>query len=190
MAALRDLLEVYGALDEAAAQSGNPDVAATLDEFLPGSSENTGWYREVENFFSVKRPTVPIWRRPARIGERAEAQRARTDCPAKQRLFYGLTAAARISPGLPDADVAGVNVDLKAALVPALAAVGPGSRTKERVRTLKRFIDGLTRRSRRTRELRRRTAMRRRKCEWSTRRRWRYRCAQPARHGRRLAVRP
>ncbi len=36
MTALRDLLEVYGALDEAAAKSGNPSVSATLDEFHPG----------------------------------------------------------------------------------------------------------------------------------------------------------
>ncbi len=51
MAALRDLFEVYGALDEAAGKSSNPAVAAILDDFLPRSSENTGWYREVENFF-------------------------------------------------------------------------------------------------------------------------------------------
>ena len=35
MAALRDLFEVYGALDEAAGKSSNPSIAATLDEFLP-----------------------------------------------------------------------------------------------------------------------------------------------------------
>ena len=59
MTALRDLLEVYGALDEAAAKSGNPSVSATLDKFIPEASANTGWYREVENFFFVS--SVSPW---------------------------------------------------------------------------------------------------------------------------------
>ena len=51
MGALRDLLEVYGALDEAARTSDNPAAATTLNEFLPGAASNTGWYREIEGYF-------------------------------------------------------------------------------------------------------------------------------------------
>ena len=72
MAALRDLLEVYGALDEAAAKSGNPSVAATLDGFLPTASANIGWYREVENFFFREKATQTpnLGEACARLGER------------------------------------------------------------------------------------------------------------------------
>jgi hypothetical protein len=40
--ALRDLLEVYGALDEAVAQSDDPSIAESLDAFIPNASVNTG----------------------------------------------------------------------------------------------------------------------------------------------------
>ena len=49
--ALRDLLEVYGALDEAVAQSDDPSIAKSLDAFLPNASANPGWYRELESYF-------------------------------------------------------------------------------------------------------------------------------------------
>jgi hypothetical protein len=141
MTALRDLLEVYGALDEAAAQSGNPSVAATLDGFLPKASANTGWYREVENFFfreKAKR-TPNLGEACARLGERAEQADQQKDArggltaPQKQRLFYGLSAAARIHQVAPTPMLASSDSELKAALVPALAAVGPKGKTyKER----------------------------------------------------------
>jgi hypothetical protein len=132
MAALRDLLEVYGALDEAAAQSGNPDVAATLDEFLPGSSENTGWYREVEKFFfgDQARQSPSLAQACGRIGAQAKEAAAGNgrplSAPQKQRLFYGLTCAARIQRVAPTPMLSPVSTsDLMSALVPALAAAGP-----------------------------------------------------------------
>ncbi|MDT7796484.1 MAG: hypothetical protein QOD59_5925 [Mycobacterium sp.] len=140
MTALRDLLEVYGVLDEAAAQSGNSSVAAALDGFLPKASANAGWYREVENFFfreKAKR-TPNLGEACARLGERAEQadqqQGARgLTAPQKQRLFYGLSAAARIHQVAPTPMLASSDSELKAALVPALAAVGPKGKTyKER----------------------------------------------------------
>jgi hypothetical protein len=131
MAALRDLLEVYGALDEAAAQSGNPAVAATLDDFLPRSSENTGWYREVENFFfrDNARQSPNLGRACARIGAAAQRGQELT-APQKHRLFYGLTAAARIQQVAPTPMLSPVSKnDLKTALLPALAAVGPNAKS-------------------------------------------------------------
>jgi hypothetical protein len=132
MTALRDLLEVYGALDEAAAKSGNPAVAATLDGFLPKASANVGWYREVENFFfrEKAKQTPSLADACARLGERAEHADRQQDArgltaPQKQRLFYGLSAAARIHQVAPTSMLASSDSELKAALVPALAAVGP-----------------------------------------------------------------
>jgi hypothetical protein len=136
MTALRDLLEVYGALDEAAAKSGNPAVAATLDKFIPEASANTGWYREVENFFfGDKAQQAPnLTDACQRLGEHAknaEKDKKRgLSAPQKQRLFYGLSAAARIHQVAPTPMLASSDSDLKAALVPALAAVGPEGKGK------------------------------------------------------------
>jgi hypothetical protein len=137
MAALRDLFEVYGALDDAAAKSGNPSVAATLDGFLPNASANTGWYREVENFFfrEKAKQTPNLGEACARLGERAEqaeqGNARRLTAPQKQRLFYGLSAAARIHQVAPTPMLASSDSGLKAALVPALAAVGPEGKSYE-----------------------------------------------------------
>jgi hypothetical protein len=138
MAALRDLLEVYGALDEAAAKSGNPSVAETLDKFLPKASANTGWYREVENFFfgEKAKQTPNLAKACERLGELAKNAEQQEDArgltaPQKQRLFYGLSAAARIHQAAPTPMLASSDSDLKAALVPALAAVGPEGKSYE-----------------------------------------------------------
>jgi hypothetical protein len=127
MTPLRDLLEVYGALDEASAKSGDPSVAAILDDFLPHASENTGWYREIENFFfgNNARRSPNLGGACARIGAAAQRGQGLT-APQKQRLFYGLTAAARIQQVAPTPMLSPVSKnDLKTALLPALAAVGP-----------------------------------------------------------------
>jgi hypothetical protein len=131
MAALRDLFEVYGALDEAAGKSGNPAVAATLDEFLPKASRNTGWYREIEDFFFREnaRHSPNLGEACARLGDQArEAERGnapRLTAPQKQRLFYGLSAAARMQQCEQTPTLGTSKEDLEAALLPALAAVGP-----------------------------------------------------------------
>jgi hypothetical protein len=137
MAALRDLLEVYGALDEAAAKSGDPSVGATLDKFLPKASANIGWYREVENFFfgGKARQSPNLAKACERLGEQAknaeQEPAQKLTAPQKQRLFYGLSAAARIQQVAPTPMLASSDSDLKAALVPALAAVGPEDKPYE-----------------------------------------------------------
>jgi hypothetical protein len=131
MAALRDLFEVYGALDEAAGKSGNPAVAATLDEFLPKASRNTGWYREVEHFFFREnaRHSPNLGDACTRLGDQAkEAEQGnapRLTAPQKHRLFYGLSAAARMQQLEQTPTLGTSREDLEAALIPALAAVGP-----------------------------------------------------------------
>jgi hypothetical protein len=131
MAALRDLFEVYGALDEAAGKSGNATATATLDEFLPKASRNAGWYREVEDFFFREKAqhSPSLGDACARLGERAkEAKKGNAPpltAPQKQRLFYGLSAAARIHEVASTSVLAGSKEDLKAAVLPGLAAAGP-----------------------------------------------------------------
>jgi hypothetical protein len=137
MGALRDLLEVYGALDEAAGKSADPSVAEVLDDFLPRSSANTGWYREVESFFfgHDAKQTPSLVDACKRLGERAEQAEQAEDsgakplsAPQKQRLFYGLTAAARIQQVAPTPMLPPVS-DIKEALLPGLVAVGPEGMT-------------------------------------------------------------
>jgi hypothetical protein len=137
MAALRDLLEVYGALDEAAGNSDNPATAATLDEFVPKASANTGWYREIEGFFFREKAQLSpnLGDACARLGEQAkqaeDGNAPRLTAPQKQRLFYGATAAARIQRVAPTSKLASSDSDLRAALLPALAAVGPETKPYE-----------------------------------------------------------
>jgi hypothetical protein len=128
MAALRDLLEVYGALDEAAA--ADPAVAAALDEFLPHASEHTGWYREVEQFFFREnaRRSPNLKDACSRIGEQASTGPSLSN-PQKSRLLYGLSAAARIkqvtgTDALPSFDDP-ADEEFQRALDGVLAALGP-----------------------------------------------------------------
>lgn len=95
MAALRDLLEVYGALDNAA--KADPKVATALDSFLPGSSANTGWYDELEQFFfrEKARKSPDLRNACTNIAEKARQGDAPSN-PQKSRLLYGLSTAARI----------------------------------------------------------------------------------------------
>lgn len=131
MAALRDLFEVYGALDEAAGKSSNPSTAAALDEFLPKASRNPGWYREVEDFFFREKAqhSPSLGDACARLGEHAKEAKLGNvkplTAPQKQRLFYGLSAAARIHEVAQTPGLARSKEELKAAVLPGLAAAGP-----------------------------------------------------------------
>jgi hypothetical protein len=148
MAALRDVFEVYGALDEAAGKSSDPTTAATLDEFLPKASRNAGWYREVEDFFFREKAqqSPSLGDACARLGKRAEQAKPGEPppltAPQKQRLFYGLSAATRIHEVAPTSVLAGSKEDLKAAVLPGLAAVGPDNKPyKWRLDNVNRHFD-------------------------------------------------
>lgn len=51
MSALRSLLKMYGALDQAVTYLNDPEITQTVERFLPGASANAGWYQELEQFF-------------------------------------------------------------------------------------------------------------------------------------------
>ena len=141
MAELRDLLEVYGALDEAAAS--DPAARAVVDQFLPGASANTGWYGELEQFFFTDQarhePDLEAACRrianapPAGDGpldrestsDEAATAQALT-APQKSRLLYGLSVAARVRQAAPASALAATSEDdFHRAIANGLAACGP-----------------------------------------------------------------
>jgi hypothetical protein len=142
---LRDLLEVFGALDKAVGQSDNPAVASTVDSFLPNFSANTGWYNEIEKYFFAENAQLQpdLGKACSRIGQAsrdAAANRAahvesgddpdqRAPRPAltraqKSRLLYGLTTAARMHQVGETNMTSMSDEDLMGAYIEALAALG------------------------------------------------------------------
>lgn len=124
MAALRDLLEVYGALDEAAAS--DPAARATLNGFLPGAGANTGWYREIEQYFFPNdvRSSPNFAAACQRIA--ADAQTSPWSAPQKSRLHYGLCVAARVKDSAPASTLSAFSdADFDQALTNGLSAVAP-----------------------------------------------------------------
>jgi hypothetical protein len=122
MAALRSLLEVYGAFDQVILESEDPAIAAKVDDFLPDASANPGWYGQLEAFFfgddAKLVPSLPDAIR--QIGEEADGGRVLT-VPQQSRLAYALGAlttlqdfaaplALPVFEGFGDALVTGLTV--------------------------------------------------------------------------------
>ena len=58
MSTLRAILELHGSLDTAVIRiRPDPRVAEIANEFLPGTSTNAEWYREIETF--IFPPAMP-----------------------------------------------------------------------------------------------------------------------------------
>ncbi len=64
--AAQSLLALYGALDQAVINTGDPEIEATVERYLPGSTgANAGWYDELLGFlgqshdFDPERPESP-----------------------------------------------------------------------------------------------------------------------------------
>ncbi len=102
MAALRSLLEVYGALDAAVVHGADSAITSTVDEFLPGASANTGWYRELETLFFPESPRLEPSFAHA-ISEMEESIDGKNPLtPAeKSRLLYATTALCRVHQDAP-----------------------------------------------------------------------------------------
>ena len=104
MAALRSLLAIYGALDDAIIRTDDFRVAATVDAFLPGASANTGWYSEIETFFfgadAQRTPDLDAALRD--IGIDILNGNALTT-PQKSRLFFAVSAITRVRQVVPTA---------------------------------------------------------------------------------------
>src|ERR1700758_3167643 len=50
METLRPLFELYGCLDRVVRQTDDPEMAAAVDQLVPGAAANPGWHREIEFF--------------------------------------------------------------------------------------------------------------------------------------------
>jgi hypothetical protein len=127
MPALRDLLEVYGAFDQAVIESDNPVTRATIDEFLPGASANPGWYRQLETFFfpghAGRAPSLgTALDRIAETHDRGES----LTTPQKSRLFYAISAIARLQ-AVTEGTAFGESINFRddEPLVRALTALAP-----------------------------------------------------------------
>jgi hypothetical protein len=146
MAALRSLLAIYGAFDDAVMRSDDPRVAATVDSFFPRASANTGWYSEIETFFfgADARPTPDLTEALGDIV--TEALRTPLTTAQKSRLFFAVAAITRVRqvaptafPSLPEADPSQQRSDSSRRdedpfanwLAYALAALGPEGISEE-----------------------------------------------------------
>lgn len=128
---VRDILEVFGAIDRAARESDDADVLAAAEKLMPGlSAANPDWYGELERkYFPADVRTEPnldraltgiaTWDADENTGRLTPAQKA--------RLWYGISAAERLravaSNSLPALDNSGA--DFSEALVGSLAALAP-----------------------------------------------------------------
>lgn len=130
---VRDILEVFGAIDRAIRISkDDPEVLAVADTLLPGSVANPGWYEELERryFPDDARTTPDLTRALTEIAKNdADGDTARLTRAQKTRLLYGISALARLnavaSKCVPDFNEA--NAAFGKALDESLAATAPAS---------------------------------------------------------------
>ncbi|EHB58326.1 hypothetical protein MycrhDRAFT_0762 [Mycolicibacterium rhodesiae JS60] len=129
---VRDILEVFGAIDDAVYETRDPEVSAVADALLPGSAANAGWYRELESRFfgsEARRPNL------AEALERivnADGKNKRLTRAQKARLLYGISASARLRHVVPKCRLPGFD-DADALFGGTLAAIAPtGTALKKR----------------------------------------------------------
>jgi hypothetical protein len=122
-------LELYGCLDRVVLQSDDPEMAAAVDQLLPGASANKGWYREIEYFCYGRHPGGATDDDPDPIralntiadhGEKLTAYE-------KLRLLYGVAAIARVQNVPASGPLPYLKKDKKMrdAVARALAYLGP-----------------------------------------------------------------
>jgi hypothetical protein len=115
MSTLRAILELQGSLDTAVIVSGDSRVAEIADQFLPGTSDNMGWYREIDDFLFPPGDVRPLANPVRALNELAsdwndDELRIRPTIPESSRLIYGLgavihlvkTAPPEVALGFPD----------------------------------------------------------------------------------------
>ncbi len=131
MAAVRDVLEVFGALDRAIVDAdGDPEISAAAETVLPGSAANAGWYGELESrlFGGQARTTPDLVAALSRIAG-ADERDDRLTQAQKTRLLYGISALARLKRVAPQCSLPAFDEpddsEFGAALIGSLAAIAP-----------------------------------------------------------------
>jgi hypothetical protein len=131
MAAVRDVLEIFGALDRAIIDAdGDPEISAAADAVLPGSAANAGWYSELESrIFGGEARTEPD---PVAALSRiagADESDDRLTQAQQTRLLYGISALARLKRVAPRCSLPAFDEpddsEFGAALIGSLAAIAP-----------------------------------------------------------------
>ncbi|WP_319430817.1 hypothetical protein [Mycobacterium sp. RTGN5] len=128
---VRDILEIFGALDRAVREADDPDVTAAADKLIPGlGTACPTWYAELESryFGSEARKSPNLAEALQRIAEEdANPDTDRLTSAQKTRLLYGISAAQRLnavaSTPLPALDESDPKFD--DALIGSLAAIAP-----------------------------------------------------------------
>lgn len=136
MATLRALLDIYGSLDTAVLNSSDPRVAEIADQFLPGTSTNAEWYREIEAFTFPDGDEARSEADPVRALREINDDRLESDqqptIPELSRLVYGIGAVLHLNSvvpiweELPRRDDRGGR-ETRELLLDALALAGPES---------------------------------------------------------------
>jgi hypothetical protein len=168
MATLRALLEIYGSLDTAVTNSLDPRVARIADQFLPGTSSNREWYRELESFMvPVPGSLLPDGSRVPRDveGPRTDANPIRAlqeldgdrhndaipppTIPELSRMVYGLGAIIHLKNAVPSAplpdlvDRSDENIENVNLLINVLALAGSSESLDSNTRVLYENFDAV-----------------------------------------------
>src|ERR1700735_291384 len=110
MSTLRAILEMQGCLDTAVVATQDPRVMEVADAFLPGTSANSQWYREIEAFMlprgtdgqSEPRTTADPVEALSEIQSDWLTAQQRPTAPESSRLSYGLGAVIHLVKTLPN----------------------------------------------------------------------------------------
>ena len=104
MSTLRAILELHGSLDTAVIRTADPRVAEIADQFLPGTSANTEWYREIEAFMfprgDARTEAFPVEAINELVSDWNE-RGIRPTIPESSRLMYGLGAVIHLTQVYP-----------------------------------------------------------------------------------------
>lgn len=128
---VRDILEVFGALDRAVREADDPQLTAAADKLIPGlGTADPRWYAEIESKYygNEARRTPNLAPALARIAtEDADPETPRLNPAQKTRLLYGISTSERLrslaSGALPALDNSDPKFD--DALIGSLAAIAP-----------------------------------------------------------------
>lgn len=130
---VRDILEVFGAIDRAVLKAKeakeDPELLAAADKLLHGSVQNAGWYDElVKQYYPSDVDKEPSLTDALKRIAAADGKGQRLIAPQKARLLYGISTAARLKKVAPKCalpDLEKPDRTLGPALNQCLAAIAP-----------------------------------------------------------------
>jgi hypothetical protein len=133
MSTLRAILEMQGSLDTAVIRSDDPRVAEVADRFLPGTSANTQWYREIEAFMfpggGQARTDADPTEALLEVSNDFNHRDLRPTVPELSRLLYGIGAVIHLNSVVPTWPLPSPGsrgeTDTRARLIDVMALAGP-----------------------------------------------------------------